>query len=432
MEPPRLLHDLASRNPQHTFAIISTCRDDPQACGFPPNVVNTWTPERLAWYSSQVKPFQEIMRQVSKTDMAMLDAIRGIEGVIDTMLLPLAEKMEGAVIWSGQHGTANSVLPSVTDRSGIPGFTRPYDSFTFYGGGIFRLINAWRDLDPKRNEEVWLIADARNHLKARDQKWPLRHPVLGQFNFTRDLHHERFGDKSNPAEFFGYGDREETASWKTDHTWKSRISYVYSGLEACGVMPEHVGHWYTDDNFNQRAHFGLFINEAGGHVGQGADQKANEHKLGRATITRDWVLPIQPAFIHGKWTKASMEALSIDVTSVPFDQYFPTLRTVKCTFTTPSSYSGWATTKAWEAFAVGTVCFRHPEYDTQDHIYGRLPDEVRGWLSPKTPEDLKARVEFLNGSEVTWKWLVQAQYDLYLDVVLNRPWLQKIEERLFG
>ena len=196
-EPPRLLASLAHRNPDDTFVIVSTCRDDPRACGFPSNVVNAWTPERLAWYKEQVQPYQQIMREVGKTDALMLDAIRGIERVIDTLFEPLVDKLDGVVVWAGQHGTANSVLPAVTDRSGTPGYTRPYDSFVFYGGGIFRLINDWRDLAPLDHEETWLIADARNYLKARDMKWPLMHPVLGQFNFTRDLHHERFGDRKS-------------------------------------------------------------------------------------------------------------------------------------------------------------------------------------------------------------------------------------------
>jgi hypothetical protein len=429
MEPPRLLLDLAERNPDDTFVILSTCRDDPQACGFPANVVNAWTPERLVWYRNAVRPHQEAMKQLEKTDERMLDAIRAMERIIDSLLLPLAEKLDGVVVWAGQHGTANSVLPAVTDRSGIPGFTRPYDSFVFYGGGIFRLINAWRDLDPKRNEEVWLIADARNHLKARDQKWPLQHPVLGQFNFTRDLHHERFGDTSNPAEFWGHG-RDVPSSWKTTHTWSSRIDYVYSGIEVCSILPKHVGHHYDPSSAGKKP-FGIFINEAGFHVGQGRDQESSG-RLARAPILKDWVLPLEPAFVHGKWTTASQKKLGREIGPASFEDFYPLLKSIKCTFTTPSSGSGWATTKPWEAFAAGTVCFRHPAYDTQDHIYGKLPDWVRDWLSPPSAADLAARVTALDGDNQTRHAIAHEQYQLYMQMCTERPWLVKIEERLHG
>jgi hypothetical protein len=418
MEAPRLLDSLARRNPEHTFVIISTCRDDPYKCGYPPNVINSWTPERLAYYAEQVKPFQEKMRGAPK-DEQMLVQIRGIEQVIDSLLLPLAEKIDGVIVWAGQHGTANRVLPAVTERSGVPGFTRPYDSFVFYGGGIFRLINEWRDRDPVGNEEVWLIADARNHLKARDIKWPPTHPVLGQFDFTRDLHHERFGDTSPPWKH---------SKQKTDHTWVSPVDYVYSGLEVCSILPEYIGQQYDEEHYKRRS-FGLFINEAGFHAGQGNSQESSG-RLARAPIVRDWVLPLQPSFIHGKWTAASQKKLGRDISPAQFIDFYPLLRSVRSTFTTPSSGSGWATTKPWEAFAAGTVCFRHPAYDTQDHIYGQLSKEAREWLSPSSPEDLTARVRHLDHDEVTWKWLIGEQYGVYTAAVQDPLWLRMIEARL--
>lgn len=427
-EPPRLLASLAHRNPDDTFIIISTCRDDPQACGFPPNVVNAWTPDRLEWYKQAVSPFQDVMKQVSKTDERMLYAIRSIEHCIDALLLPLAEKLDGVIVWAGQHGTANSVLPAVTDRSGIPGFTRPYDSFVFYGGGIFRLINAWRDIDPLKHEETWLIADARNYLKARDIKWPQRNPVLGQYNFSRNLHHERFGDNTQPDD----GGPWSKSVWKSDHTWLSGVDYVYSGIELCSLVGAFVPpdpHSPMFRTWADRNSFGLFINEAGFHVGQGKEQEANG-RLARAPIVKEWVLPLEPSFIHGKWTTSSLKKLGVDIKPASWNDYFPVLSSVRSTFTTPSSGSGWATTKPWEAFVSGTVCFRHPAYDTQDHIYGQLDQWAREWLSPPTPADLRARIEQLDRDPTTWVSLVHAQYDAVSENLRTRPWLTAIEGRL--
>lgn len=429
MEPPRVLESLARRNPDHTFIIVSICRDDPQACGYPSNVINSWTTDRLSYMREMIKPHQEVIREDKDKTERSLNAIRGIQEVMDRLLQPIAEKLTGAVIWAGQHGTANSVLPAVTERSGVPGFTRPYDSFTFYGGGIYRMINTWRDISPFEREEVWLIADPRNHLKARDQKWPLRHPVLGQFNFSRDLHHERY-DGAADGGLHAMIDEPTVwnSKWKTNHTWVSPIDYVYSGLELCSITPEFIGNQFELGESSRRP-FGLFINEAGYHAGQGKSQEASG-RLQRRPIVQDWVLPLSPAFIHGKWTTASQKALGITIEPAPFENFYPLLRSVRSTFTTPSSGSGWATTKPWEAFAAGTACFRHPFYDTQDHIYGQLKPEVREWLSPPTPQDLWSRVNHLTLDHVTWQWIVQEQYDAYTRAVEERQWLKMIEERL--
>jgi hypothetical protein len=428
-EPPRLLRSLALRNPDDTFVIVSMCRDDPAKCGYPPNVVNSWTPERLDWYRAAIRPAQARMKRKAPRpeNWSWLDDLREMTGVIDALLLSLTGKLSGIIVWAGQHGTSNTVLPAVTERTGTSGFTRPYDSFLFYGGGIFHLINQWRDNDPLRDEETWLIADARNYLKARDIKWPVRRPVLGQFNFTRDLHHERFGDTAQPD---GVWKRSE---WKTDHTWLSPVDYEYSNIEVCSLdgilkqVPSPSSIIFM--SHGQRKSFGLFINEAGSHVGQGKEQIA-AGRLQRAPIVRDWVLPLEPSFIHGKWTKASQEELGITVTPVPWGDYFDTLSSVRCTFTTPSSGSGWATTKPWEAFATGTVCFRHPEYDTQDHIYGRLGDWARDWLSPPTKEDLWARVRQLDQDRHTWEMLVATQYSLLDETMRRKQWLTNIEKRM--
>lgn len=427
-EGPRLLDTLARRHPDDTWVIISQCSDNPQACGYSDNVVNTWTPERRAWFREAAKPYQLRIKEAGENYSA-IDDIRGVTECMDILLLPYAQVFDGMVLWAGQHGTSNTVLPAVTNNTGAEGWTRPYDTFINYVGGILRLTNEWRNPDPLAREEIWLIADARNYLKARDIKWPSREEVLGQFNFHRVGHHERYGETRTPKEC-GFIDPKYPIEWKTDHTWKSVYHYTYSGLEVCSLLPQHIDPEYNDE-WEGRGHFGLFINEAGGHSGKGAEQTA-KGKFLRKDITRDWVLPIQPAFIHGKWTKPSQRELDIEVAPASFADFYPLLRSVRTTFTTPSSGSGWATTKPWEAFAAGTVCFRHPEYDTQNHIYGQFSDDVREWLSPKTPNDLYARVQLLNTEQgrATWLFIQHAQRQLFLDMVHDMPWVKMIEKRL--
>lgn len=409
-EPPRLLDTLARRHPENTYVILSRCDDDPVACGLPRNVVNSWTPERRAWLRDNLPVKTE------GSTWAWQDLPRVTE-TLDALMLPLAEKLDGVVLWIGQHGTSNSVLPQIASRPTTnPGQTRPYDAFHLYVGGIVRLVNHWRDQDPLRNEEIWLVADSRNHLKARDVKWPLRHPVLAQYAFNRATNHERYGDSTTPASS-GFGD----VAWQsTDHTWKSVVSYAYSRLEICGILPHHVHDGCTFSGaWADRRSFGLFVNEAGA---------LGPNK--RRDVIPEWVLPLRPDFIHGKWTAASLRALGTEIAPLPWDDYYPTLRSVRSTFTTPSSCSGWATTKPWEAFLSGTACFRHPGYDTQDNVYGDLPDDVREWLSPPTPGDLAARVAHLDRDETTWRYIVDAQRALYDRAVDELRHVRMIERRL--
>lgn len=425
-EPPRLLASLARRNPDDTFVIVSMCRDDPRACGFPPNVVNSWTPERLEWYKQVTGPDQKTVSFNKGPES--IDAIKRTSAAIDQLYTPLLERgLDGVILWLGQHGTSNSTLPAVSTRTGNAGVTRSYAAFTYYAGGLFRLVNRWRDDDPLKREETWLVADARNYHKARDAKWPMRYPVLGQYDFIRDLHHERYGDPTEPGKH-----PWEASRWKTDHTWLSPVQYRYANIEPCSLVgaqlpPHPLSPSFT--NHASRRSFGIFINEAGFHTGQGKKQQASG-RLARAPITRDWVLPLEPAFIHGKWTPHSQNELGITVTPAPWEEYFPLLSSVRSTLTTPSSGSGWATTKPWEAFAAGTVCFRHPEYDTQHHIYGRLPQWAYEWLSPTTKEDLWARVRQLDNDPNTWVSLVNAQYELFHETMKERKWLTYLEERM--
>jgi hypothetical protein len=337
--------------------------------------------------------------------------------VLDQLTLPVFETLDAVIVWAGQHGTSNSRIPVVSDRGGEPdGLTKPQDSFVQYAGPTLRGINHWREADPIAREEVWLIADPRNFIKCRDLKWPLRHPILGQFKWKRKEQHERYGDPRQPTEC-GFGPKTE---WKTDHTWYTWHHYAYSQLEICGITPEEVDAHFSLEHAH-RSHFGLFINEARSYV-----------KLNRRDILKEWVLPLQPAFIHGQWPKGHEADIGREITPLPWEEYFSKLRSVLCTFTTPSSGSGWATTKPWEAFAVGTVCFFHPGYDTQDNILRDAPEELRAWLRVESREDLHKRIVHLWGDRTAWQWIVTEQRKVYDQAMQERRWIKMIEDRVWG
>lgn len=406
-EPPFLLRSLSERNPEHEFIVVGRNSGEvPQDIGFGSNVSNPWT---------ELRPI--IGQEVKKKSAAETVAI------LDRYTLDLFRDLDGLVVWTGQHGTSNSPIPPV-GKGWHEQVTQPQISFVNYASYVVRGINAFRQADPLNREEIWLAPDPRNYLKCRDLKWPPRHQVLGQFDFGKMEKHERYGDTRDPAEC-GF-----VAEWEGDHVWKAAHSYMYSRLEICGILPSFVDSHYLD-NWEDREHFGLFINEARDYV-----------KWNRLDAMRDWVLPLQPAFMHGKWLPASLETLGVDIQPAPSAVYYDKLRSVKCSFTTPSSGSGWATTKPWQSFATGTVCFFHPQYDTQGHIIPtmeqvrrhQVADEelahIASWLRVEDPDQLAKRVKIINESENTWRWLSWKLRQMYERACNEMLHCQHIESRL--
>lgn len=411
-EPPLLLKTLAERNPDIEFYVTGrNSGEDPQALGYPKNVINPWS--EYGWND-------DVPRLLEDTRAARHEFMDGF----DAVTRELYESLDGLVAWTGQHGTSNLPIPKIKDRTQT---TRPQMSFVNYAGTLIHGINVWRDVHDGQKEEVWLCPDPRNYLKSRDNKWPLKHPLLGQYEFTKNTKFERYGDPRDPQELGFKG------KWdKQGGVWVCPTSYVYSRLEICGVTPEHIDSRFSDDY--DRRHFGLFINEARKGV-----------KWDRLTALRRYALPLDPAFIHGSWSDASLAEIGRDIHPAPWEDYYPLIRSVRTTLTTPSSGSGWATTKPWQAFAVGTACFFHPEYDTQGHIVPTAEqvnakprsewtelDYLGRYLRVGSPEELQSRVKHLNseGGRKDWEWIIRSQRKLYDEACSNLKVYQMIEERI--
>jgi hypothetical protein len=405
-EPPCFLNKLALAHPDVEFVVLG--RNDgvnPQDLGFPGNVTNPW---------------QEWKPSVTEQIKGHAEDRQWCQNLYDEVTQDTFKAMNGHVFWVGQHGTSNSRIPQ-TDGSGK--LTEPQISFIHYASFIVRGINAWRDQDPLNNEEIWICPDPRNYIKARDLKWPLRNPVLSQYNWVRPDKLERYGDTRQPHEL-GF-----PSAFEHNHgVWQAPYIYEYAGVEVTGIPS---GIEVTTD-FGERAHFGIIINEARAYV-----------KHDRLTAMLDYVKPLDPAWVHGKWLATSEEKLGMgSIEPIHYSTVIDKVRTVKSTFTTPSSGSGWATTKPWEAFAVGTVCFVHPEYDTQGHIIptltqveeGQVQDEelkaLAQWLRVKDPADLEKRVKAIDTSRETFEWLSGAQRRHFDRMMAKRMTMSKIEQRL--
>lgn len=368
--------------------------------GLPPNVINRWDASA-----------REALRAITAGVPSPLevDDIDRVTAGLRELTEPMFMDLDALIIWVGQHGTSNQRIPKIVGKSGVHELTKPQDSFIYYAGYLLNGINRWRDLDPIRHQETWLIPDVRNYLKGRDLKWPPP-TILGQYDFTKQEKHYRWGDPTEPEVWAPHLGVNGLA-WDEPGVWKAMHSYVYSQLEIVGI-PSSVECSYE---WEGRTHFGILINEARGYT-----------KLNRLDAMRTWVMPLMPAWIGGTWSKKSMETLGVEISPIPWHQTWDYVRSSKCTFTTPSSGSGWATTKPWEAFAVGTVCFFHPAYDDQGHIIPTRAHVLQGrvdhdpelkalaeWLRPRTPDDLRKAVERLDHDRDAWLWLVQAQRRLF-------------------
>jgi len=382
----RLLHRLATSHPEHTFYLLGrNSGEEPSTVGLPANVVNPWAQWRDM--VPRLSAFDDTMEYVTAFDQ-----------------LTLAEyaRCDQHLVWAGQHGTSNTPIPVV----GAPGWdeeylTNPQQSFIQYCAYVLRGVNAWRTAVDGAREEVWLDPDPRNYLKPRDLKWPLREPVLAQFDFSTKQKHERYTDRRAPGEV-GF----EAGTWDPagGNVWLHPTRYVYSGLELTALPApdeapfEPVG---TEP-------FGILINENRKNV-----------RDPRVDVVRTWVLANWPdCEVYGKWSPQSCHDLRREITTVPVEEVLSTMRRWRSTFTTPANGSGWATAKPWECFAAGTVCFFHPRYDSQGHVVPTLADARRGedevhhlaqWLRVENPDQLRKRVEAVAADDGTWRWLVEAQ-----------------------
>jgi hypothetical protein len=406
-----VVKELAVRHPDDQFYLVGrNSGERPEDVGLPPNVFNPWIewgPPAKAWMKANAPDgLNEVELHIAHREWHREHT------------QPLLTSMDGFVMWVGQHGSSNTPVPGVINPAEL---TKPQDAFAHYVSFIFQAINAWRDVDPWNREEVYINADPRNYLKMRDLKWPLRHPVLTQYNFEGDIKHERYGNTDRPSDEW----YKATRAAQEGKLWKSRVKNVYARLEPCGVFPgTPVGDMLTfDDTWEGRSSFGLLINEARNY--------AMKPELTRKYIVKNYVLPLTPTWMHGEWTDKSLEELGVKIEGTPFSTFNDLYHSVRCTFTTPSSGSGWATTKPWEAFATGTVCFFHAKYDTQNHILKDADPELNDYLRIISPGSLARKVEEMNTDQEKWKRIVHLQREHYDRAATEKRYLKMIEERIW-
>ena len=408
---------LAERHPDVDFILIGRNSGElPEDVGLPSNVLNPWR----VWKPIIRRELKD--RNLSYSNLSIEDHRRVTE-LLCTYTGEEFQLLDGMIMWLGQHGTTNTPIPTVSDPAK---YTKPYDWATLYGSYLLQGLNRWRDVDPFNREEVLLNADVRNYVKYRDSRWPWQHPVLAQYTYSNAVKHERYGMGTTlfnqwsdpnrwPGDYLGYVENGAV--------WTSRVRNVYSQLEISSLVP---GTPFGDtiqfnDNHDREHDFGIVVNETRREV---SEAKA------RRTVLRDWVLPLSPGFIHGKWSDKSLSELNVDIKPIPQLEYIAKLQTARCTLTTPASGSGWATAKPWESFAAGVVCFFHPDYDDQNNILGDAPLWLLEFLRVASPEELQDKIRYMRHSPTAWLNVVAEQRTHFDNAVAELRYLKIIERRL--
>lgn len=398
-EPAVLLHRLLAARPNDTFVLLSPCKDDAE--DIPDRVINPWV-------GSKMPQSREAGKGTSKFSPPEQQRVTDL--VYDTWIKSFIPQMDGFIVWAGQHGTTQNRIPMVGDGNTL---TSPQDCVTFYGGPIVQAINAWRDLQPYR-EEIWLCSDVRNYVKARDLKWPITKPILGQHDQTRAAKHFRYGDAITQPPTGWHWDDE-------DRLWTGRHEYKYAGLELCGLDVGDSGEKSIDGDVCG-ARFGVVMNEtriAGGN-------------LARVKTFKDWVAPFDPAYVYGYWSKESQREIGYVTEVLPYPAVQDILSNTTYTVTTPGSGAGWATAKPWECFRAGTICFFHPAYDTQNHILGDAPKLLQEVLRPQTPGQMGEMMRFLDDERSLRDRVVMAQWRHFSNRMMAGQILTEIGDRLDG
>lgn len=406
---------LAERHPDVEFVLIGrNSGEHPAVVDLPENVDNPWT----VW---QLRIRAELnAASLNHPNWTIEEHVRVCQ-ILQFYTLETIENLDGIVMWVGQHGTTNTPLPSL-QRPGT--LTKPYDWSELYCSYLLQGINTWRDVDPLNREEVLLNADPRNVVKYRDSKWPWRFPVLSQYERVDNVKHERYGDPaSQPVfdEFYEQGVRLHDGI--RSHIWTSQTRSVYSRLEISGLLP---GTPFADtikfnDDHDRPHDFGIVFNETSPDV---AVEKSRRYILDK------WVLPLGPGYLAGKWSAKTLKQLGLEIEPVHVQRYFELLPTARCTLTTPSSGSGWATAKPWEAFAAGVVCFFHPAYDDQNHILSDAPRALEALLRVNDPLQLRDRVRYMRDHPEYWRDVVHMQRRHFDRAVEEKRYLKEIEKRL--
>lgn len=406
-EAPQLLERLVHRNPDVRWVLVGKNDGSIDI----PNVENPWE----GYNNTDTRRNAEVARIIGELD--------------------------GMVVHLGQHGTSQNMIPQ-SPNTWAEAYADPDDALTlpldwayWYGGFLVRGLNAMGDRTDGRAPVVWVCADPRNYLKARDVKWPTgTDAILSQYRVTRWQRQERFRDPRTPEEL-GFGGRARPE--RHGELWWVQHDYVYGGLELM-ILPDD---WHTwgDRDFHDRAPAGVATTS----YAVGSDPRRSE-------VVRDVLLSAFPdAEVWGKWDKVSLTDVPDGTVKVNDPKEFPDLLGAwRVTLSLPALGSSWTAAKPFQCFAARVVSFMWGRLDDQGWIlpsrrntleahevapklYSVRDDwtetdlHLARWLRVETREEFAKRATAVVNDPDTWRWLVDAQRDL-----LQRRWQEQRLERM--
>ena len=199
-------------------------------------------------------------------------------------------------------------------------------------------------------------------------------------NQSRDIFHL-------PATSIGQYDYEYTNNVIKSYEDQTRairtVPSTYQGMETCFC----INYEYKEEfNLDRKIPFMVILNEA---------------KPSRYKLLKEWVLDdIQDVEIYGKWEHEATETDTRFKGSVHLDDVMNKMNNVKFTFIIPIA-KGWVTSKYIEMIHAGVIPFLHPTYDEQGHL--PIPE----FLRPKTPQELRARMERLLNNEEEYQTVIK-------------------------
>lgn len=453
-EKPNLLRRLATRNPTVEWVVVGHNDGGEHPLDLS-NVTNPWygakeravllPPRADGYYRTPFAPYW------TGKPAWWCSEVSGFEDE----LVELISSLDGMVIHVGQHAPTQLRIPQAT-RTWHETFTNPdldgnrvYDSMQSYCRYLVRGLNALGDKTLGRAPVAWLVPDPRNYLKARDVKWPSgTDDLLAQHQFTRSQRHERYGDYRAP-EALGFRDVQlERLNEVNEHElWSANHRYRHADLELM-ILPDE---WerYLPATFEERLSIGVATTSTKASVlGEGRR---------RSRLVNDYVLGAFPrAEVYGKWDAASLEDVPDDtVRETTPDEFYDLLNRWRVTVSLPIVESDWSVAKAYQCWAMNTVCFYVEQVDAQGwtlpsrrqapgarliarageggvthDLYSVRDDwtvddvNLAEWLRVETPAELRGRAMHVIEHEPTWRWLVGAQRAL-----LKRRWDARLLER---
>jgi ribulose bisphosphate carboxylase small subunit len=141
----------------------------------------------------------------------------------------------------------------------------------------------------------------------------------------------------------------------------------------------------------------------------------NEGKPSRYKLLKHWVLDrFEDVSVFGEWDEPMTKEDKRFVGSLKFEELHKRLNSVRSSFIIPIA-PGWVTAKYIELVYSGVVPFMHPTYDGQEHLRGKIPEQLYNFIKPATPKELYDRIEMMKDDKVYMKTITALQTALLTD-----------------